>query len=144
MTARKPARPRQGKARSPRARRPAASDGRASVDAYLARVPPAQRAALQRLRAQIHAAAPGATERIAYGIPTFALDGRNLVHMAAFRAHLSFFPGRAGVTAAMARKLAGHTTAKGTIRFTPERPLPAGVVREIVRLRVREARAKAN
>lgn len=108
------------------------------VEAYFASVPDAHRAALEKLRAQIHAAAPGATEKMAYGIPTFVLGGKNLVHMAAFKDHLSFFPGRAGVAELHAAQLQGYTTGKGTIQFTTEKPLPAALVKRIVRMRVLE------
>lgn len=113
----------------------------ASVDAYLAKVPASQRAALEKLRAQIHAAAPSVTEKIGYGIPTFVHAGKNLVHMAAFKEHCSFFPGRAGLAFAEELRLKGFKTAKGTIQFTPERPIPAAIVKKIVKLRVAETDA---
>ena len=114
-----------------------------TVDDYLSAVPPVQRKALEKLRAQIHAAAPGATEKIAYGIPTFVHGGRNLVHMAAFKSHLSFYPGSGGVTMALAEELKGHKLAKGTIHFTPEKPIPAPLVKRIVKLRIDETQARA-
>lgn len=113
-----------------------------NVEAYLARLPNDQRAALERLREQVHAAAPGATETLAYGIPTFVREG-NLVHMAAFKSHCSFFPGSGGVTLALASELEGYTMAKGTIHFTPDKPLPAALVKRIVRMRVAENEARA-
>lgn len=109
-----------------------------TVGDYLKALPAEQRAGLERLRKQILAAAPQATEKIAYGIPTFVHEGRNLVHMAAFRDHLSFYPGSAGVTLALKEKLKGFETAKGTIRFLPEKPIPAALVKRIVRMRVAE------
>lgn len=128
---------------------PAKAAGRAmgspkSVEAYLAALPAPHRAALEKLRGQIRAAAPMATEKISYGIPTFFHEG-NLVHMAAFKDHCSFFPGSDGVTLLLREKLAGFEVAKGTIRFTPEKPLPAALVRKIVNLRVaaNEKRAAA-
>lgn len=114
-----------------------------TVEEYLAALPATQRAALERLRKQVLAAAPGATEKMGYGIPTFVHAGRNLVHMAAFRDHCSFFPGSGGVALALAEDLRGFTLAKGTIRFTPDRPIPAAVVRKIVKLRVAENEAAA-
>lgn len=117
--------------------------GRAkSVDAYLARLPDEKRAALERLRKQILAAAPKATQTISYGIPTFVHAG-NLVHMAAFKAHCSFFPGSGGVTMALASDLEGYKMAKGTIQFTPGKPIPAALVKRIVRMRVAENEARA-
>ncbi|HEX2021248.1 MAG TPA: DUF1801 domain-containing protein [Candidatus Thermoplasmatota archaeon] len=123
-------------------RRMGGVDAPTTVDEYLARLPAPQRAALMRLRAQIRAAAPKATEKISYGMPTFVHEG-NLVHMAAFRDHCSFFPGRAGVALALKDELEGFETAKGTIRFRPGKPLPAALVKKIVRMRVAENEARA-
>jgi len=107
----------------------------ASIDDYLAQLPPDQRAALQTLRAQIRAAAPEATEAISYGLPTFKLDG-NLVHFGAAAKHCAFYPG--AVMEMFADRLAGFETAKGTIRFQPDAPLPPELVADIVRHRVAE------
>lgn len=108
------------------------------IDAYLDKLPPPQRAALQEIRRIVRAAAPDATEAMSYQIPTFKRKGKNLVHMAAFKAHLSFFPGSGALTEKLAKDLAGYKTAKGTIQFTVEKPLPAALVRKIVRMRIRE------
>lgn len=108
------------------------------VDAYLAALPAPHRAALEKLRAQIRAAAPDVVEVISYGIPTFRRKGKNLVHMAAFKAHLSFFPGRAAMADELRDALEGYRTSKGTIQFTVEKPLPAALVKRIVKLRVAE------
>ena len=114
-----------------------------SVEAYLAALSPTPRKALEKLRAQIRAAAPEATEKMAYGIPTFVHEGKNLVHMAAFKEHCSFFPGSGGVALALADELEGFKLAKGTIQFAPERPIPAALVRRIVKMRVAENAARA-
>ena len=113
------------------------------VDEYLADVPPGQRAALERLRQTIRAAAPRATEAISYGMPAFKYHGA-LVYFAAFKNHLSFFPGTSAL-GAYRSELKGYSTAKGTIHFTPAKPLPATLVRKIVRARIKdnEARQKA-
>src|SRR2546430_12546716 len=89
-----------------------------SVAAYLRAVPPAPRAALQRLRETIKAAAPDATEVISYGIPSFKHHGY-LVGFAAFKNHCSFFPGTA--LNAFKKELASYETSKGTIRFTADK-----------------------
>jgi uncharacterized protein YdhG (YjbR/CyaY superfamily) len=101
----------------------------ASIDAYLAKLPADQRAALELLRGQIRAVAPEATEAISYGLPTFKLDG-NLVHFGAAAKHCAFYPG--AVVEQFAEPLAGFETSKGTIRFQPDAPLPPDLVREIV------------
>jgi len=110
-----------------------------SVAAYLKAVPPAPRAALQKLRKTIKAAAPKATEGISYGIPMFKHHGM-LVGYAAFKEHCSFFPGTA--LNAFKRELASYETSKGTIRFTVDKPLPAALVRKLVKARVAQNEAK--
>ena len=108
-----------------------------SVDQYLADLAPDQRAALEHLRKVIRAAAPGAEECISYQLPSFRLDGRWLVAFGAARKHCALYPGAAPI-AACRDELRGYSTSKGTIRFDPKRPLPASLVRKLVRARVRE------
>lgn len=112
-----------------------------SIDAYIARAPEAVQGQLEELRATIRAAAPEATEKISYQMPTFALQG-NLVHFAAFRNHIGFYPGGACVERFRDR-LAGYETSKGTIRIPIGRPLPLDLVRDIVLFRVEENLARA-
>jgi uncharacterized protein YdhG (YjbR/CyaY superfamily) len=114
----------------------------ATVTEYLRAVPPKPRAALQKLRKTIKAAAPGAVEGISYGIPTFKYGGRMLVSYAAFQNHLSFFPGSTAVRAAREGKLMGFETSKGTIRFTVDNPLPATLVKRLVKARIKENEAR--
>ena len=103
----------------------------ASVDAYLAALPTDQREALQHLRRVILSAAPDAVESISYGIPTFKVRGRAVAHLGAAVKHCAFYPG--AVMDVFAERLAGFETAKGTIRFQPEAPLPPALVADIVR-----------
>ena len=110
------------------------------VDSYLAAVPPEARAALERLRKIIRAAAPQATEAISYGMPAYKYHGA-LVYFAAFKNHCSFFPGTSSL-AAYRHELERYETSKGTIHFTPDHPLPAALVRRIVRARVKENEAR--
>ena len=107
-----------------------------SVDEYIAAQPAKARAQLRRLRAAIRDNAPGATQKISYGIPTFHLH-RNLVHFAAFRGHIGFYPGASAI-ARFQRELAKHDTSKGTVRFALAGPLPLALIARIVRFRVRE------
>jgi len=109
----------------------------ATVDQYLAALPEEQRAALERLRGQCLAAAPEADEVIAYAIPGLRLHGRYLVGYGAAKRHLSFFPGKAPIQANLER-LEGFDLDKGTVRFQPDRPIPAEVVELLVRSRVAE------
>ncbi|MBP7704971.1 MAG: DUF1801 domain-containing protein [Caulobacter sp.] len=106
----------------------------ATVEAYLAALPPVQRAALEHLRAVILSAAPGAAEGISYGIPTFKVGGKAVGHMAAAARRLSFHPG--AVIEAFAAELAGFATSKGTVRFQPDSPIPDDLVRRIVRFNI--------
>jgi len=112
----------------------------ADIDAYIAWFPPAVREDLEAIRAVIRKAAPDAEEAIRYGIPTFRLDGTNLVHFAAFRDHLSFFPTSSGV-AHFNKELSSYTIRKGTIQFPLGRPVPLDLVERITRFRVSEIRA---
>lgn len=105
----------------------------ASVDEYLARLDAGKRAALQRLRKDIHAAIPRAEECISYQMPAFRLDGRVLVWFGAGASHCAFYPG--GVVDQYRDALANYQTSKGTVRFQPEHPLPASLVRKLVKAR---------
>ena len=104
------------------------------VDHWLSRLEPKQRAALEELRAQIRAAAPGAEEVISYGQPTFKLHG-HLVAFGAFRKHLSFFP----MSSTLIRQFpeaAPFATSSGTLQFQPDRPIPAALVKKLVKARI--------
>lgn len=108
-------------------------------DAYLASLPADQRAALNALRAQIRAAAPEAREVFSYGIPAFRVGagkGKVLVGYAAMTAHCGFYVFEGDLVARFADRLAGFSTAKGTVRFTPDRPLPEALVRDMVAARL--------
>jgi uncharacterized protein YdhG (YjbR/CyaY superfamily) len=115
---------------------------RADVDEYLASIPAAKRAALQKIRTAIRAAAPGAEEGFSYGLPAFRLDGRPLVCYGASPNHCSFFPMSPAVIRAHADDLQKYQTSKGTIRFPAERPLPAALVRKLVKARIAELRGR--
>lgn len=111
-----------------------------SIDDYLSRLTADKRAALQKLRRAIKAAAPGAEECISYQIPAFRLDGKVLVWFGAASNHVSFFPGAAPIKEYEA-ELDGYETSKGTIRFSPSQPLPASLVRKLVKSRIAERSA---
>jgi len=113
----------------------------AHIDAYLASLPTAKHDALEALRRTIAAAAPEAVEAISYGIPAFRYLGRPLAGYAAAAAHCSFFPMSSELIAIHRSELAGFSTAKGTIRFTPERRLPVDLVTAIVRERMAQIEA---
>ena len=113
----------------------------ADVDAYLASVPAHKSEALQKIRAVIRAAAPGAEEGFSYGLPAFRLNGRPLVCYGASTNHCSFFPMSPAVIRAHAEDLKKYETSKGTIRFPPDKPLPAALVRKLVKARIAELHA---
>jgi uncharacterized protein YdhG (YjbR/CyaY superfamily) len=106
-----------------------------TIDQYLATVGEDKRAALEKLRKDVHAAAPGAEECISYQVPAFRLGGRFLLAFGAAVKHCSFYPGAAAV-AAHRRELEKYSTSKGTIRFPASQPLPAALVRKLVKARI--------
>ncbi len=109
--------------------------------AYLAALSPEKRAALEKLRRTIRAAAPEAEECISYGVPAFRLKGKLLVAYGAAARHCSFYPG--AVLESLAEELQGYDTSKGTIRFAAEKPLPAALVRKVVKLRLAQRSGRA-
>lgn len=107
-----------------------------TIDAYLENFPTDIRQLLEAMRQTIREAAPGATECINYGIPTFQLHG-NLVHFAAFKNHIGFYPGPSGIEA-FKDELSLYKGAKGSVQFPLEQPLPLSLLRKIVLFRVEE------
>ncbi len=110
--------------------------GFSSIDEYIATFPADVQAILQELRATIHAAAPEATEKISYQLPTFYLKG-NLVHFAAFKNHIGFYPAPRGIEA-FQQELSAYKGSKGTVQFPIDEPLPLELISRIVRFRVEE------
>jgi len=108
-----------------------------TIDEYLAGVREDQRAALTKLRQAIKSAAPKAEECISYQVPAFRLDGRLLVAFGAATNHCAFYPGAFPIDAHR-RELGAYATSKGTIRFQPDTPLPATLVRKLVKTRMTE------
>ncbi|MCI4369342.1 MAG: DUF1801 domain-containing protein [Thermoplasmata archaeon] len=113
-----------------------------SVDDYLRALPLPHRSLLGRVRKCIRAAAPGAEEVISYGMPAFRLNGRMLVYYGAFRDHCSLFGGGTQVRRKFSVELKPFLGGKGTVRFTPEHPLPLRLIQKIVRARVAENRER--
>jgi uncharacterized protein YdhG (YjbR/CyaY superfamily) len=109
-----------------------------SVDEYLRALPKGQRAVLEKLRKTIKAAAPGATEGISYQMPAFKLEGRFLVSFAAFKDHLSLFPASGRIREELGEEVEPYVSGKGTLRFTVDKPIPASLVRKIVKWRIEE------
>jgi uncharacterized protein YdhG (YjbR/CyaY superfamily) len=114
-----------------------------SVEDYLATLPGEQRAALEKLRKTIRAAAPEATETISYQMPAFKQDGRFLVSYAAFKDHCSLYPASYAVMEALGDDLEPYFSGKGTLRFQTDSPIPAQLVEKIVELRLEENAARS-
>ena len=112
-----------------------------SIDEYIGLFPSEVQDILTTLRKVIKESAPGATEKISYQMPTFAMHG-NLVHFAAYKKHIGFYPAASGV-AAFTDKLVEYKTSKGAIQFPIDKPLPYELIREIVQFRVDENRKRA-
>lgn len=111
-----------------------------NIDEYIEGFPPDVQEILRKLRSVIREAAPGATEIINYQIPTFRLNG-NLVHFAAFKNHIGFYPTASGIENFKVQ-LSGFVTAKGSVQFPLSKDLPFELISEIVKFRVRESLEK--
>ena len=111
------------------------------VSVYYKALEKPQKSALLKLRTQILEICPDAAEKMAWGMPTFVFHG-NLVHIAAFKKHCSFFPGTGAVTEIMKDDLQKFVTSKGTIQFDPEKGLPKSIVTKIVKYRMKENLSK--
>ena len=112
-----------------------------TVDDYINSFPQDVQALLRQMRSTIKAAAPGAEEVISYAMPTYKLHG-NLVHFAAFKSHIGFYPVPSGIEA-FKEELAPYKSAKGSAQFPLAEPLPLQLVERIVKYRVRENEEKA-
>lgn len=112
-----------------------------NINAYIAQFPEEVQEILEQIRVTVKNAAPEAKETINYAIPTFTLKG-NLVHFAAFKNHIGFYPGPTGVEA-FEKELSGYKRAKGSVQFPLDQPMPLGLLTKIVQFRVKENLAKA-
>jgi uncharacterized protein YdhG (YjbR/CyaY superfamily) len=108
-----------------------------TIDEYIVHFPAAVGVILKKIRTAIRNAAPKAQEAITYGIPTFTLNGKNLVHFGGFKNHVSFFPTSSGVRE-FSKELAKYNTSRGTVQFPLGKPIPYGLLARIVKFRVRE------
>jgi uncharacterized protein YdhG (YjbR/CyaY superfamily) len=108
-----------------------------TIDDYLVALPDVQRAALEKLRKTIRAAAPKAEECISYGLAAFRQNGM-VVGFGASAKHLAFYPMNSTTVKAFKDELKGFETSKGSIRFHPDKPLPASLVRKLVKARIAE------
>ena len=111
-----------------------------SIDEYIGTFPKEVQIRLEKMRQTIRKAAPQAVEAISYQMPTFKLDGTNLVHFAGYQRHIGFYPVPSGV-AAFKKELSPYVQGKGSIQFPLDRPLPYELVKKIVVFRVKEVNA---
>jgi uncharacterized protein YdhG (YjbR/CyaY superfamily) len=106
-----------------------------TIDEHISQFPTDIQKKLQQIRELVHSLAPGATEAISYGIPTFKLNG-NLVHFAGYPNHIGFYPGSEAIEV-FKKELAGFKTSKGTIQFPLDQPLPMDLIKEITLFRIK-------
>jgi uncharacterized protein YdhG (YjbR/CyaY superfamily) len=107
----------------------------ADIDDYISRFPEEVQTLLRKMRLTIGKAAPSAEEAISYDVPAFALRGKKLVWFAAFKSHIGFYPGAAAI-AAFKKDLSQYKTAKGSVQFPFNDPLPLDLVSRIVKFRL--------
>ena len=113
-----------------------------TIDAYIAAFPPEVQALLQQIRQVIHKAVPSLGETISYGIPTFTLNGKYLVYIAAHKKHIGLYPAPTGVDE-FQEAVARYGGGKGTLKFPFDQPMPFDLIHNIVQFRAREHVAKA-
>ena len=112
-----------------------------SIDEYILQYPDKVQKILETVRGVIKEAAPDATEKISYQMPTFVLDG-NLVHFAAYTNHLGFYPTPSGINS-FKEELSGYKTSKGAVQFPLGKPIPYQLISQIVKFRGSENKRKA-
>ncbi|MHB1048634.1 MAG: iron chaperone [Bacteroidota bacterium] len=112
-----------------------------TIDEYIAAFPANVQKKLKEIRSAIRTSAPDAEEKISYAIPTFTLNG-NLVHFAAFKNHVGFYPTPDGIEA-FKKVLSQYEGGKGTVQFPLDKPLPIALIKKIVKHRVRQNRKSA-
>ncbi len=108
-----------------------------SIDEYIGTFPNVIQLKLEKVRSTIQQTAPTAIEAISYGMPTFRLNDKNLVHFAAFKNHIGFYPAPSGVTK-FEKDLLSYVHAKGSIQFPLDKPIPFDLISKITRFRTKE------
>jgi len=111
------------------------------IDDYITQFPVPVQRMLHQMRRTIRAAAPGAVETMSYGIPTYDVDGKHLVHFAGYARHIGFYPG-ARVATEFSKDFAPYKTGKGSVQFPLDEPLPLDLVKRIVKFRLAQSKPK--
>ena len=115
-----------------------------TIDEYLTNVKTDHRETLQKLRQTIQTTVPTAEECISYGIPAFRVNRRLLVFFGAWANHCAFYPGSAATLKNFRNELRNFQTSKGTLRFSPDKPMPVALVKKLLKARIAENNARAN
>ncbi len=100
-----------------------------TIDQFIAKYPKDTQTIMQKMRQTIHEVVPDATEKMSYGIPTFALNGKNLVHFSTYAKHIGFYPG--AIVTQFANELKNYKTSKGTVQFPLDKPVPYDLIQKI-------------
>lgn len=108
-----------------------------TIDEYIKTFPKDIQIILEKIRQTIHETAPETVETVSYQMPTFKLNGKNLVHFAAFKEHIGFYPTPSGIDS-FEKELAPYRTGKGTLQFPLDKPIPFNLVKKVVIFRVKE------
>jgi uncharacterized protein YdhG (YjbR/CyaY superfamily) len=111
-----------------------------TIDEYVKRFPEDVQGILEKVRQTIRQAAPDAVEAISYGMPTFKLNGKNMVHFAGWKSHIGFYPTPSG-TETFQKELAPYKAAKGSVQFPLDQPIPYDLIKKITQFRMREIQA---
>jgi uncharacterized protein YdhG (YjbR/CyaY superfamily) len=114
-----------------------------TIDEYIAAFPDDVQKKLEQVRTTIKKAAPGAEERISYGIPAFNLNGQYLIYFAGYKKHIGMYPVPGGVKEFEKDFAPYYTSGKGTIQFPLDKPMPAGLIKKIVKFRINNNAEKA-
>lgn len=114
-----------------------------TVDDYFANAKSFEKAEYERLSKLVNEVAPDAEETISYGMPTYKVGKKPLVYFGIFKDHMSIFPASGEVLSQLGDKLAGYKTAKGTLSFTADKPIPDDVLRDMLQIRLVEIRNEA-
>ncbi len=113
-----------------------------TIDEYLARFPQEVQTLLQKIRMTIHQAAPGAEEKISYQIPTITLNGDDLICFAGWKKHVALYPAPRG-SEEFKEELSAYAGGKGTVQFPFDQPIPFGLIKRIVKFRIKKNRERA-